>query len=92
MSADDRGRATGRTLAETLGWPLTEARDPHALQAINSRTLGRRQHLVVISPVFRADEQTIARGDLRNVRFVDLGDQPGDTDEVVGRIVYDFGL
>jgi hypothetical protein len=92
MNADGGGFDTGRALAADLGWPLMDARDPHALHAIINEVLGRREHLVVTSPVFGVDEQAIARGELRNVRFVNLGDEPGDTDEIVRRIVYDFGL
>jgi hypothetical protein len=93
MSAD-RGAAavTGRALAGALGWRCADAVDPHPLYAIAAAVLGRREHLVVTSPVFSAAEQAIVRGDLRNVRFVDLATAPADPDAVVRSTRHEFGL
>jgi len=92
MSGDGGGLDAGRALAELLRWPLTETRDPHALHALARQVLGRREHLVVVAAIFDLAEQAIIRGDLRNVRFVDLAARAGDTAAIVHGIIYDFGL
>ena len=92
MSADDGAAATGRALGAALGWRCADARDPQALHATSASVLGRREHLVVTSPVFSSAEQAVVRGDLRNVRFVDLATGPADPEAAVRNIRYEFGL
>jgi hypothetical protein len=92
MSARGGETASGRALVDALGWPLVEAHDPHALHAIVSSVLGRREHLIVSSPALTADAQAIVRGDLHGVRFFDLIDQRADTGAVVRTIRDQFGL
>jgi hypothetical protein len=93
MNADGGERsAIGRALAGALGWRVAEARDQHALHATAAAVLGRREHLVVTTPPLTTDEQAIVRGDLHDVRFVDLTSQSGDPDTSVRAIRDEFGL
>ena len=84
--------AVGRALAEDVGWPLVHAPDPHALHAIVARTLGRREHAVVVSVPLTAGDQEIVRGELHGVRFVDLAAASGSDADVVRMIRREFGL
>jgi hypothetical protein len=93
MGADDSGAAAAaRMLSVSLGWPHTRGGDPRALHAALAHVLGRREHLVIASDPLTADEQYIARGDLHGVRFVDLPEPPGNTEEIVRSIRREFGL
>jgi gluconate kinase len=93
MSAAGAGAAAiGRALAQEVGWPLVHAPDPHALHAIVARTLGRREHAVVISVPLTATDQEIVRGDLHGVRFVDLAQPSGSDADTLRTIRREFGL
>ena len=93
MSEDGVAAAgTARALAAALDWRRAEARDPHALHATAAAVLGRREHLIVASRALSAAEQAVIRGDLRNVRFVDVAAEPADMDARVHAIRNDFGL
>jgi hypothetical protein len=93
MSANDTGAAAvARALSASLGWPHTRGGDPRALQAAIAHVLGRREHLVVATAPLTADEQHTVRGDLHGVRFVDLAEPLGNTDEIVLSIRRQFGL
>ena len=82
----------GEALAAALGWHIASGDDPHALHTVVAQVLGRREHRVVASGALSAGDQTIVRGDLLGVRFVDLADQHGSTADIVGAIRHEFGL
>ena len=89
---DDGTAAVARALAANLGWPHTRGGDPRALHAAIAHVIGRREHLVVANGPLTADEQRTVRSDLHGVRFVDLPEPLGKTDEIVRSIRQDFGL
>ena len=89
---DDGTAAVARALAANLGWPHTRGGDPRALHAAVAYVIGRREHLVVANGPLTADEQGTVRSDLHGVRFVDLPEPVGKTDEIVRSIRREFGL
>jgi hypothetical protein len=89
---DDGTAAVARALAATLGWPHTRGGDPRALHAAIAYVVGRREHLVVANGPLTEDEQRTVRSDLHGVRFVDLAEPLGNTDEIVRSIRHEFGL
>jgi len=93
MEADAaRTLTVGLALSADLGWPLMEAADPQALHATLATVLGRREHLVVASPVLSPEAQATVRGDLPGVRFVNLADHPDNPQEIVRALRREFGL
>ena len=93
MNAAGNGAAViAKALAAQTGWPLIESPDARALPATVAGTLGRREHLVIASASLTPDEQQRVRGDLHLVRFVNLSDHGGTTDEIVRTIRHEFGL
>jgi hypothetical protein len=90
--AGDGAAIIAHTLAAEIGWPVAEWPAPGALPGIVSRTLGRREHLLVTSAPLSPSDQDSVRGDLRGVRFVDLTDRREDPDEIVRTIRLEFGL
>ncbi len=90
--ARDGAPAIGPAAAAELDWPLVESDDPLALHAIAAGVLGRRQHLLAVSPpLTERDRQTI-RGDLLGVRFLDLSGGPANAGEIVAAMRREFGL
>ena len=84
------GRTTiGRALAVEIGARLVESHDPHTLHATAAAALGRRDHLIVTSSPLAARDQQTVRGDLRTVRFVDLGNPPADPEPPPGAVTID---
>ena len=93
VGVDDAGTAAvARALSAGLGWPHTRGGDPGALRAAVAHALGRREHLIVANAPLTADEQQAVRSDLQGVRFVDLAEPIGNTDETVRSIRREFGL
>jgi hypothetical protein len=93
MDADDTGAAAAaRALSASLGWPHTRGGDLRALHAAIAHVLGRREHLVIATGPLTADGQQTVRGDLHGVRFVDLAEPLGNTEEIVLSIRREFGL
>jgi hypothetical protein len=93
MQADGAGAAAAaRALSASLGWPHTRGGDVRALHAAVAHALGRREHLVIATASLTADEQQIVRGDLHGVRFVDLAEPLGNTDEIVLSIRREIGF
>jgi hypothetical protein len=93
MEADPaRTLTVGLALSADLGWPLMEAAGPQALHANLAAVLGRREHLVIASPVLSPDAQATVRGDLHGVRFVNLADHFGNSEEIIRTLKREFGL
>jgi hypothetical protein len=93
MDADETGAAAvARTLSVSLGWPHTRGGDLRALHAAIAHVLGRREHLIIATAPLSADEQQIVRGDLHGVRFVDLAEPLGHTEEIVLSIRRELGF
>jgi gluconate kinase len=91
-AAGARTAAIGRSLAHELGWPLVEEDDPQALHVVSARVLGRREHAVIAALALSASDRETVRGELRNVRFVDLAQQAGASDTIVRAIRREFGI
>ena len=84
--------AIGPAVAAELDWPLVESDDPLALHAMAASVLGRRQHLLAVTPpLTQLDQQTI-RGDLLGVRFLDLSNGPASPGEIVAAMRREFGV
>jgi len=70
--------AIGRALAAASAWECVDvgdARSPDNKAAIRSlieRALDRRTHLVLVCPSLQRPDRAAIRGDLRQIRFVDL--------------------
>lgn len=88
----DHVRSAGLALSAELGWPLADAADPKALHPIVATVLGRREHLVVVSPALSPDAQQTVRGGLPRVRFVNLTDDSANPEEIVRAVRREFGL
>lgn len=83
--------AIGPALAAELDWPLVESDNPGALHAIVADVLGRRQHLLAVTPHLTERDQQTIRGALLGVRFLDL---PGAASpaEIVATLRREFGV
>jgi hypothetical protein len=93
MGANDTGAAAAaRALSASLGWPHTRGGDLRALHAAIAHVLGRREHLIIAAGALTAEEQHTVRGDLLGVRFVDLTEPRGNTEEIVRSIRREFGF
>ena len=84
--------AAGRAIATALGWPFADGEHPLALHGIAAAVLGRREHLLAVTPPFSDQQQQIVRGELLQVRFVDLDTQPDDAAATLGYIRQEFGV
>lgn len=84
--------AAGRAIATALGWPFADGEHPLALHGIAAAVLGRREHLLAVTPPFSEQQQQVVRGELLQVRFVDLDAQPGDTASLLGDLQREFGI
>jgi hypothetical protein len=66
----ERG-AVGRALAASLGWRFEEAAK-RELQGLTATAAARREPLVIAGPPLDLEERQVIRGELRQVRFVQL--------------------
>jgi hypothetical protein len=87
---DDAPRIA-QAIAERLGWPFVQDDDPHALHEMAGAVLGRREHLLALSPPISEAGQQIVRGDLHRVRFLDLG-ASRTADELLTEMRQEFGV
>lgn len=91
-AAVDRAAAVGRILADELAWPMIDQPDLRTLPAVVATTLGRREHLLVVSAPIASRDQDAVRGALHGVRFVDLDDQAAAPEAVARFIRAEFGM
>lgn len=76
----DTGRADTPAGDRTSVAPLRPSADrpsrAASIHAVVARALGRREHLVMVAAALAPDDLDAVRGDLKNVRFVDLDGAP----------------
>ena len=89
------GMAIGRALALELGWPFVEASTGResvgSVHAMIARTLGRREHMVIVFARLSPDEMDMLKGELKGVRFVHP-DADTPASELIPRIRREFGF
>ncbi|HEX3644158.1 MAG TPA: hypothetical protein VHT95_01050 [Vicinamibacterales bacterium] len=59
---------------------------------MSATVLGRREHAVIAAHALSATDRETVRGELRNVRFVDLAQQAGASDAIIRGIRREFGI
>lgn len=84
--------AIGPAIAAELDWPLIESDHPGELHTMVASVLGRRQHLLAVTPPLTERDQQTIRGELLGVRFLDLpGDAAGPA-EIAAALRREFGI
>ena len=89
------GMAIGRALALDLGWPIVDASTGResvaSVHAMIARTLGRREHMVIVFARLSPGDMDALKGDLKGVRFVHP-DADTPASELIPGIRREFGF